>query len=175
MPMEVNGIRFRSVEHLYQALRFPALPDLQRKINAHASPLMAKRCTLSFRDQGRPDWYDVKVPCMDWCLHVKLAWNYSTFGSLLDTSGDKLIVETSPDGNFWGGVSLKKRDGTVPLWGANVLGQLLMQLRDEYRVKPLAELSTVFPLPIDGFLLFGESIKEVKGVEYQLGMFGRVG
>ena len=120
---------------------------------------MAKRYSLQFRNQGRANWYQVKVIFMKWCLRVKLACNYDSFGPLLESTSDKVIVETSPDGNFWGAVWHDVRN---ELTGANVFGQLLMELREEYRSKSREEMITVRPLDIPDFLLFGETIKVVR-------------
>ena len=119
---------------------------------------MAKRYSSQFRDQGRPNWYQAKVTMMRWCLRVKLACNYEQFGALLDSTGARTIVETSPDGNFWGGVPQGDK-----LVGANVFGQLLIELREEYRTKSREELTIVAPLTIPDFILFGKPISEVHG------------
>ncbi len=157
-PMTVNGTVFRTVEALYQVVRYPNLPDVQHHIIEIPSPLMAKRYSLQFRDRGRPNWYQVKVKVMRWCLRVKLACNYDEFGKLLDSTADNTIVETSPDGNFWGGVPNEGK-----LVGANVFGQLLMELRGEYRTKSREEMMVVAPLAIPDFVLFGKPISEVHG------------
>ncbi len=156
--MGVNEVNIRSVEALYQILRYPNLPEVQQRIINFPSPLMAKRYSLQFRDRGRLNWYQVKVLMMRWCLKVKLACNYEGFGALLDSTGTRTIVETSPDGNFWGGVPQGDK-----LVGANVFGQLLMELRKEYRTRSREKLTVVAPLNIPEFLLFGKPIAEVHG------------
>jgi hypothetical protein len=92
---------------------------------------------------------------------VKLACNYDTFGKLLDSTGSKTIVETSPDGNFWGAVPEKKKIHRSPLVGYNVFGQLLMELRDEYRQKPKSRMLVVKPPKVNNFKLFGKKIGTV--------------
>ena len=167
-PMWVNGARFRTVEALYQSCRFPTLPDVQREIEETASPYTMKHWIFQYRDNGgRKDWYQVKVLFMEWCLHVKLACNYETLGALLDRSGERLIVETSPDGNFWGGWPVDpKNKKTCDLNGANIFGQLLMRLRSEYRQKPKEQLLVVEPPKIPDALLFGETIRRVTADEH---------
>lgn len=159
-PVTVNGIQVRNLEALYQCCRYPNLPDVQKKIIEFPSPMIAKRYSLQFRDIGRPNWYQVKAIFMQWCLRVKLACNYDTFGTLLDSTGDKVIVETSPDGNWWGGIY--NADQTK-LIGANMFGQLLMELRTELRAKNREEMVIVNPLNVPDFLLLEEPIEIVRG------------
>ena len=61
-PLTVNGIQIRTSEALYQACRFPHLPDLQRLIVGETSPMTAKMRSKPFRDQSRPDWDAVRGP-----------------------------------------------------------------------------------------------------------------
>jgi predicted NAD-dependent protein-ADP-ribosyltransferase YbiA (DUF1768 family) len=160
-PTIVNGVFFRNLEGLYQCMRYPKLPELQQRIIDQKSAWIGKHIALSRRDEGRANWYQVKVIIMRWCLHVKIARNYDGFGLLLDSTGEKTIVESSPDGNFWGGVPLGKSNPASPLYGANVFGQLLMELRAEYRMRGGEELQMVMPLDIEDFLLLGQPIEVV--------------
>lgn len=151
-PLVVNGIMFGTLEHLYQCLRFPDLPRVQKNIISKPSPLVAKWVAKPHRKKGRPDWFEMKFELMDWCLRVKLAQHYDTFGKLLDQTGRKVIVETSPDGDLWGGIPSRIKSKPHVLVGSNIFGKLLMRLRDEYRKKSRREL-TVVELPDVGHLL----------------------
>ena len=155
-PLIINGVKINSVEALYQAMRFPHHPGLQQIIIVDPSPFMAKDSAKVGKDRGwgRSEWYQKKVKIMRWCLQVKLACHYDEVGFLLDSTGDKDIVETSPDGNFWGGL----RDDDS-YFGANVFGQLLMEPRTEYRTKKESEIKTVAMLDLEDFLLYGEAIQ----------------
>lgn len=55
-PLRVNGVYIRTSEALYQACRFPHLPDVQRLIIAEASPMTAKMKSKPHRKNSRPDW-----------------------------------------------------------------------------------------------------------------------
>ena len=81
-PMIVNGIKIRSSEALYQSLRFPFLPNVQKKIIDTASPLMAKRIISPLKGQSRIDFDELRIDFMRWCLRVKLACNYEGVGEL---------------------------------------------------------------------------------------------
>jgi len=153
-PLVVNGIRILTSEALYQACRFPHMPDVQRLIIEQHSPMTAKMKSKPFRKQSRPDWMKVQVSIMRWCLRVKLAMHWKDFGILLLGTGDKPIVEESRRDDFWG--ALEKEDGT--LVGINVLGRLLMELRDEFKGPRKDALRVVEPPPLKDFLLYGEPI-----------------
>ena len=41
-PLQINGVRILTTEALYQACRFPHLPEVQREIIGQHSPMTAK-------------------------------------------------------------------------------------------------------------------------------------
>ena len=154
-PLEVNGIRIRTSEALYQACRFPHRPDVQHQIICERSPMTAKMQTKPLRGQSRPDWNSVRVKIMRWCLRVKLAQNWHEFSQLLLSTGYQPIVERSRKDDFWGAKATE--DGT--LVGKNILGRLLMELREELKTNPPESLQVVEPLPIPEFLLLERPIE----------------
>ena len=158
-PLFFGETMIRTTEALYQVCRFPQLPDVQKKIIDDPSPMGAKMASKPHRKQTRTDWDEVRTDIMRWCLRVKLAQNWDRFGNLLQSTGDKPIVEDSHKYRFWGAVP----DGEFTLRGANVLGQLLMELRDQLRAAP-DSLEIVEPLEIPDFLLLGEQIGSVRRV-----------
>jgi len=154
----VNRVPIPTSEHLYQACRFPHMPDVQRVIIEQASPMTAKMKSKPFRSQSRPDWDHVRVRIMRWCLRVKLAQNWQKFASVLIETGERSIVEESRKDDFWG--AKPQDDGT--LVGCNVLGRLLMELREELK-RPTAEaLRRVEPIPLHDFNLYGKPILAVE-------------
>src|SRR6266704_6624321 len=98
----INGIRILTSEALYQACRFPHKPDIQKLIIGQASPMTAKMVSKPHRKDSRPDWDEVRVQIMRWCLRVKLAQHWETFGELLLSTGERSIVEESSRDPFWG-------------------------------------------------------------------------
>jgi ribA/ribD-fused uncharacterized protein len=153
-PVLLNGMRIRSVEALYQALRFPHLPEAQREIVQQHSPMTAKMVSRRFIDQTRDDWSDVKIPIMRWCLRLKLAQNWQAFSEALLATGDQPIVEDSRNDPFWGAMPKPGEQ----LEGQNVLGRLLMELREKRRTTPESLRSA--PVPSFGLArLFGEEIR----------------
>lgn len=156
-PLQVNGIPIRTSEALYQASRFPHNPEVQRLIIQQTSPMTAKMRSKPHRKNTRSDWELVRLNIMRWCLRVKLAQNWSDFGHLLLSTGDRPIVEESKKDAFWGA----KPKGDL-LIGKNALGRLLMELREELRAKGDA-LRQVAPLEIPDFLLYGKAICAISG------------
>ena len=71
-PLVVNGIEFRTSESLYQSCRYPEYPEVQRYVIDQTSPMMSKRIP-NRSELTRPDWDEVRVEIMRWCLRVKLS------------------------------------------------------------------------------------------------------
>ena len=156
-PLRVSGFRIRTSEALYQACRFPHMPEVQRIILRESSPMTAKMRSKPFRKYSREDWDDVRVPIMRWCLRVKLACNWEEFSQLLKETDDRAIVEESRKDAFWGAKPLEEG----ALEGCNVLGRLLMELRHTVRWSP-SKLRQVLPPNVSDFVLLGEPLAIVE-------------
>ncbi|MFH1598103.1 MAG: NADAR family protein, partial [Patescibacteria group bacterium] len=144
--LEVNNIVILTSEALYQACRFPHLPDVQKNIIEQKSPMAAKMVSKPYRNNSRSDWDKIRIDVMRWCLRVKLAQNFIKFGELLESTDSKPIVEESRFDKFWG--AKKVEDDTLE--GKNILGKLLMEVREEYySIKDLgSQKFSVKPLKI---------------------------
>ena len=160
-PLQVDGTLCLTSEALYQACRFPHLPDVQRLILDQRSPMAAKMKSKHFRNDSRTDWETVKTDVMEWCLSAKLACNWDRFSALLSSTQDKQIVEESRRDNFWGAIPRN----TDELVGYNVLGQLLMDLRDSIQQSTSYPPSQITPLSIPNFMLLGERIRRVEALK----------
>ena len=156
-PIKINGTHILTSEALYQACRYPHLPDIQRAIISEASPMAAKMKSKPHRkSSSRADWDEQRVAIMEWCLRTKLAMNRTEFSRFLLATKDKPIVEQSAKDPFWG--ALVVDDDT--LTGQNVLGQLLVGLREEIKAGDV-EHGFVEPLAIPDFLLYGQPIPKL--------------
>jgi type I restriction enzyme S subunit len=155
----VNDAEVGSSEALYQACRFPHLPEAQRAIIAERSPMTAKMRSTALCDQSRPDWMRVRVRLMRWCLRLKLAQHWERFSALLLSTGSRPIVEVSRRDAFWGA----KPEPAGLLVGANVLGRLLMELREELRRSDDVWLRTIAPPEVPDLLLLGRPVGSVVG------------
>ncbi|HEY1690587.1 MAG TPA: NADAR family protein [Polyangiaceae bacterium] len=169
-PLTVSAVTFSASEALYQSLRFPHLPDVQRAIASAPDPQSAKHATTLWRTRSRPDWDAVRVEAMRWTLRVKLAQHAKAFGEVLLSTGTLPIVEVSTHDDFWG--AKPQAGGTYV--GANVLGVLLTALRDSLRGTPPCgaaprHFASVPPPAIPNCLLFGAPIPEIPGTCAELG------
>ncbi len=156
-PLCVNGIHIRTSEALYQACRFPHLPEVQRLIIEQRSPMTAKMKSRKHHQDSRTDWDWIRVKIMRWCLRVKLIQNWDAFSELLLKTGDQSIVEQSRKDDFWGA----KPIDTHTLVGVNALGRLLMGLREEVKTEGQEAFLQVEPLDILDFSLNGRPIEPI--------------
>lgn len=114
-----NGIRFPSVEHAYQAQK-TTLPSEQRMIANLQTPAQAKKAGRKVK--CRRDWDEVKIGIMKELLVIKFNSHGNLLAQLFRT-GDQQLVE----GNWWG----DRFWGVCHGKGKNVLGQLLMEVREQ--------------------------------------------
>lgn len=154
----VCGQVLPSAEALYQACRFPDLPDVQQLIAREASAMAAKMRSKPHRSATRDDWSRIRVRIMRWVLRVKLAQHMKRFGSVLLATGDAAIVERSSKDRYWGAV--ESAAGTLE--GQNVLGRLLMELREELKTRSHEELLVVLPPQVERFVLLGRPVGLVR-------------
>jgi ribA/ribD-fused uncharacterized protein len=157
--LRVNNVSILTAEALYQACRFPHCPGIQQEIIDQRSPMTAKMKSKANRKETRADWEQVRSKVMRWCLRVKLAQNYEQFGQLLLSTGDRPIVELSRKDNYWG-AKLTNNSGDI-LIGQNVLGRLLMELREKLKADDGRVLRSALPIDIPEFHLLGKPIEMV--------------
>lgn len=155
-PLFVNGQKILTSEALYQACRFPHLPDVQRLIIAQTSPMTAKMRSKPYRSDSRPDWLRTRVRIMRWCLRAKLLQNWDNFSKLLLKTKSLPIVEQSSKDRFWGASPSEHHN----LVGANVLGRLLMELREDVMLNQFDRYELA-ALDIQDFLLYDQPIKSI--------------
>lgn len=120
-PIAWGGAEWPTVEHAYQASKCVRQDEATAILNA-PTPSVAKR--IGNRAKLRTDWDDVRVPVMYELLRLKFAPGSALACELLAT-GNAVLVE----GNTWG----DKFWGVCNGEGRNMLGVLLMGLRDELR------------------------------------------
>lgn len=111
---------YPSVEHAYQACKTVELServDVMRAVTPAAAKKLGRKVTL------RPGWDDLKVEVMHELLRQK--FSYLDLGRSLLRTLDAELVE----GNWWG----DRYWGVCEGKGKNVLGKLLMEVREELR------------------------------------------
>lgn len=159
----VNEICIPNTEALYQACKFSLYPEIQRLILEEGNPMKAKIISRQHQSFVRQDWDTIKFKVMEWCLCIKLLQYWDKFGSLLRDSGTATIVEYSAKDNIWGATPTDNDT----LEGENILGRLLMKIRDEYII-PNKKPSRMSPPNITGFMIYGNLIGDVYSPEYYL-------
>lgn len=124
-PFEVDGITFPSVEHWFQANKTTD-PAEFKAIAAAQTPGKSKR--MGRGCQLRPDWEEVKTDVMLNGLRHKFKIP-ELRAKLLATGDEELVEGNTWHDCTWGRCVCDKCGGQ----GQNLLGQLLMELREEIR------------------------------------------
>jgi len=177
LAVTAGGRKWSSTEALYQACRFPDHQEVQELIWSENSPMAAKLRSKSYRKtEGCGDWGAVQIPVMEWCLWLKLAFNFRFVYWPLRQNADRPLVEISARRKpretdlLWGtGVSPADPDSVT---GCNVLGKLWMIIRsDVLAPQPdgsslgIPELTTKFSVvpapPVPRLILFGQPVGEI--------------
>lgn len=118
-----NGVKYDTVEHAYQSLKFADTnPLIAQQIRNASSPHGAKQIANKHIDSLPQNWHEIKVDLMENLLRAKLNQYTYVQKKLLETK-DYLICEDSPVDDFWG--IGKNKDGQ------NMMGKLWMKLREE--------------------------------------------
>jgi len=121
--MVIKGKVYRTVEHYFQAMKFPDNPGWAEAIRVAPFPARAKALGAQKDMRQRDDWNRVREDFMLIGLRAKFSQNPGLLQQLKDT-GTRTLIEAGPDA-YWGEGRLKN--------GKNRLGKLLMQVREEMR------------------------------------------
>jgi ribA/ribD-fused uncharacterized protein len=118
-PVKIDGKRWPTSEHYFQAQKFADAGD-REEVRRAKTPAIAARLGRSRTKKIRRDWDGVRVEVMRRVLHAKFT-QHAELRALLISTGTRRIVEHTDNDSFWadGG------DGH----GQNMLGRLLMELR----------------------------------------------
>lgn len=122
-PITLRGKVWPTTEHYFQAQKFAGTAYEGAILHA-ASPTIAARLGRSREHPLRADWEAVKDAIMLDALRAKFS-QHAELRELLLSTGEVQLVEHTTNDRYWadGG------DGS----GKNMLGVLLMRLRDELR------------------------------------------
>lgn len=132
--IEIQGLTFKSAEQAFQYTRAIHLKDthlanlILRSRNAKEAKLLSHG-----NNKTTPEWDNDRFDVMRHVVTQKFTQNYELGGRLVST-GQHNLIEATIDG-FWGAkasiTSKSIRDGT---WmGANFLGKILVEVRNELR------------------------------------------
>jgi ribA/ribD-fused uncharacterized protein len=124
-PIQMDGERWPTTEHYFQAQKFEDETYRQKIRKAH-SPMLAARLGRDRKQKLRRDWEAVKVEIMRQAVRAKFS-QHEQLRELLLSTGEAKIAEHTENDNYWGDGG----DGS----GKNMLGRILMQLREEWRAE----------------------------------------
>ena len=119
-PFTLYGATWPTVEHCFQAQKFPTDATLQEKIRKAKTALSAKRLGRTKTDHFRTDWDTTRDTVMLECLQAKFSQN-PALATLLKETGTAHLREKSLSDSYWG----TGRSGC----GRNRMGTLLHQVR----------------------------------------------
>lgn len=108
----LDNIVWPSVEHYYQAQKFPPI-DRER---VRLQPTAMKAKAESYKSPKNPNWDLIKEDIMYTALYAKFT-QIDKLNKLLLSTGNEYLAEASPSDLYWG------------YKGLNRLGVLLMTLR----------------------------------------------
>ncbi len=123
-PIAIDGVTWPTTEHYFQAMKFLDDPERRVRIRAARNARDAKAIAWEESARVRGDWEAVRDEVMLVALRAKFTQHADLRDILLGTGSETLVEHTTND-RYWadGG------DGS----GANMLGKLLMRVRDELR------------------------------------------
>jgi ribA/ribD-fused uncharacterized protein len=121
--VDLDDLWWPTVEHYFQAQKFAGTPHAEA-IRIAGSARRAKELGRSRGFSLRPDWEAVKDEVMRRAVLRKFELHPGVQELLLST-GDAELIENAPSDYYWG----CGRDGT----GKNMLGQILMEVRETLR------------------------------------------
>lgn len=125
-PITLQGKVWPTSEHYFQAQKF-AGTEHEEAIRLEKSPMIAARMGRDRKNPLRADWESVKDEIMREAVRAKFTQHAALREALLATGDAKLVEHTGND-SYWGDGG----DGS----GKNMLGQILMFVRQELRDNP---------------------------------------
>ncbi|HVE58712.1 MAG TPA: NADAR family protein [Pyrinomonadaceae bacterium] len=114
---------WKTSEHYFQAQKFEGT-KFEEQVRLAPTPKEAANLGRNRKFPFRKDWKEVKDDIMREALQAKFTQNKDLKRILLETGNAELVEHTAND-NYWGDGG----DGS----GRNILGKLLMEVREELK------------------------------------------
>lgn len=118
-PITVGKVRWQTVEHYYQAQKYPGTENA-KLIRQAETPLKARKIGQNRSLSPRADWDTVKESVMQEAIAAKFA-QHRQIRELLIATGDAELVHESSGDLFWG----RSKESN----GENRLGVIIMEVR----------------------------------------------
>ena len=139
-PVLMDGLWWPTVEHRFQAMKYPHDGDRQGRIRLAPTPREAKRIAWEPGAERRADWEAVRDEIMLAAVRAKFVQNADARELLLSTANEELIEHTRNDA-YWG----DGRDGS----GRNQLGRTLLSEKIIDRALDVVEfIVELFPVAL---------------------------
>ncbi len=122
-PITLKNKRWPTSEHYFQAMKFASLAD-QNEIRKAKTPMEAARKGRDRKRTLKHNWESIKDNVMREALLAKFTQHKMLRMRLLSTK-DAMLIEHTKNDKYWGDGG----DGK----GKNMLGQLLMEVRDSIK------------------------------------------
>ena len=134
-PLVVDGVEFNCAEALFQVMKFTD-PAARRDIHSRAGQRIKMQARHWTKEVGvRPGWGRMVVDVLKFCLMTKYAQS-EAFRDELARTGDRFIVEMQSNTLRPANTYNAKRSDDGQTWsGPNLMGRLLMELRDKGRLE----------------------------------------
>ena len=137
-PLEIEGVPFKNSEHLFQTLKFATSESITAVYQAQNAKMTAKHWQ-TIDGHRRADWGQIVLDVMKFCLQQKYEQCLEFREELKKTKGYHIVElqdsqkdKDSSRANAWG---VKSKGQNYK--GPNLIGRLLMELRDgkmEYKL-----------------------------------------
>ncbi len=151
-PLSYEGVEFKSTEQLFQLMKFQD-PEAIIAVYKAKNPKMTAKHWQATLDKTRKDWGAMLVDAMKFCMALKYE-QCEAFRSKLNMTKGRYIVELQANPKKKADAWNTRLEGSNYV-GPNLLGRLLMELRDN-------EGHFDYHLPDDAFD-FITILKENKG------------
>lgn len=134
---KVNGNTFNCVEQYMMAQKALIFRDFEtfNKVMNSKDPVEMKHLGREVKNFNAEKWDGVKMKVVKRAVMAKFSQNWDLRELLLQT-GDKLIAESNPMDRIWGiGICKSDKDvmNKMEEWGENLLGKIMMEVRDELK------------------------------------------
>lgn len=133
-PLIIDGVSFVNSEQLFQMMKFSDKETLMSIYTKRGLPIKWAAKSGETKGFRREDWGQIIIDCMKFCLRTKYDQCEDFRTALNDTKGYYIVEDQTNNhkksADTWGCKLVNDR-----YEGSNLLGRLLMELRDNGRLE----------------------------------------
>ena len=131
-PLVVDGVTFPCAESIFQVMKFTSPMARRTILSRRGMPIKWAAKGFEKTVGARPDWGQFLVDALKFCLQTKYAQSV-VFRTELARTDDRFIVEAAHGKADT--YSAKLSDDGLTWEGGNLMGRLLMELRDNGKLE----------------------------------------